>query len=59
MNELIEEEIKNQEKRIETILLIVSFNKLKNNTYILKYNLDEHDIFIFQRKANTINYRSL
>ena len=29
MNELIEEEIKNQEKRIETILLIVSFNKLK------------------------------
>ena len=29
MNELIEEETKNQEKRIETILLIVSFNKLK------------------------------
>ena len=29
MNELIEEEIKNQEKRIEGILLIVSLNKKK------------------------------
>ena len=36
MNELIGEETQNQEKRIEKILLIVSFNYLQSNTYILK-----------------------